>query len=258
MEEFQPFYQEAEEAIVGAFFLDGGLVKECTILPEQLYTRKLRTIFSAIRSLDSKGVPIDFLTVVQELGDQCLEWLGGVSYLNQLAGSVPTTANFHFYEKIVKEYDQKRKAIQVAGKIIEQAGTEEIGKTLRDGINELMAVEDNQTDEEDGHLTPAIADLYEDCEKEQSEIVGIASGFADLDQLTKGFNESDLIIVGARPSMGKTAFALNIALNASIQDVSVIFSLEMGKKQLLRRLTGSMAKIDSLKMKNPRREFHDE
>lgn len=243
---------------MGAFFLDERLVKECTLRPEQLHSRQLRQIYTAIRNLDQKGSPIDLVTVMEELGVQSLEWLGGVSYLSQLAGSCPSTANFHFYEKLVKEYDQKRKAIRIADKIIEQAGSEEISKTLRDGITELMEVEDSQTDGDNGDITLSMVDLYEECEKDQGDIVGIPSGYANLDKLTNGFQESDLMIIGARPSMGKTAFALNLALNASVDDVSVIFSLEMGKKQLLKRMTGFTGQINSMKLKNPKKEFEDQ
>jgi replicative DNA helicase len=94
--------------------------------------------------LDEKGKPIDVITIVEELGIQNIKLLGGVSYITQLAGSVPTTANFHFYEKLVRDYAQKRKAIQIAGKIIEQAKETEISKTLSDGIHDLMAVEEDQ------------------------------------------------------------------------------------------------------------------
>ena len=258
MQGLEPFNEEAEEALVGAFFLEEELVKECTIRPEQLYSWKLRLIYTAIRSLDEKGKPIDIITVVEELGLPNLKMAGGVSYINRLAGSVPTTANFHFYEKLVREYAQKRKTIQIAGRIMEQAQASDISKTLSDGIHELMAVEEDQADEDNSDITPSLVDLFADCEKNLGEIVGIPSGFAHLDRLTGGFQESDLVIIGARPSMGKTAFALNLALHAAFQDVSVVFSLEMGKKQLLKRMAGFTGYIDSLKMKNPNKEFQED
>jgi replicative DNA helicase len=258
MEAMEQYHFEAEAALVGAFFLDPELVKECTIRPEQLYTRKLRLIFSAIRSLDEKGKPIDVIAVVEEIGFETIEAVGGISFITQLAASVPTTANFHYYEKAVKEYDQKRKAVQIAGKIIKQAKNTDISKTLSDGIQDLMRIEDEQTDEDTGDIQNTLVDLYLDCEQDHGEIVGIPSGFSQLDRLTGGFQESDLIIIGARPSVGKTAFALNIALNASKDDISLIFSLEMSKQQLLKRMTGSTGKIDSLKMRNPKREFQEE
>lgn len=258
MEGFQPYNQEAEAALVGALFLDPELVKECTIRPEQLYSRRLRLIYSAIRSLDDKGKPIDVIAVAEELGPQGLDGIGGFSYITELAVSVPTTANFSFYQKMVLEYAQKRKAIQIAGKIIEQAKETDITKTLSDGIQDLMAVEQEQTDDDMGDIKDSLVHLFLECEKDLGDIVGIPSGFHHLDRLTGGFQESDLVIVGARPSMGKTAFALNIALNAAKEDISLIFSFEMSKKQLLKRLAGLTGKIDSLKMKNPKREFHEE
>jgi replicative DNA helicase len=258
MNRFEPYNQEAEEAFVGAFFLDADLVKECTIKPEQLYSSKLRLLYSAIRSLDVKGKPIDVISVVEELGPDHLVGIGGVSYITDLASSVPTTANFHFYEQIVKEYDQKRKAIHIAKRIIEQAGEHEIGKTLNTAIQDLMNIEGEQTDKDTGDITPILVDLFLDCEKDHGDLVGISSGFSYLDRLTGGFQESDLVIIGARPSMGKTAFALNLALQAAIKDVSLIFSLEMSKKQLLKRMACFTGNIDSLKMKNPKRDFQDE
>ncbi|MFZ7942782.1 replicative DNA helicase [Neobacillus sp. 19] len=258
MEGHEPFNQEAEEALVGAFFLEEDLVKECTIRPEQLYSWKLKQIYSAIRRLDEKGKPIDMISVMEELGISNLQMVGGISYITQLAGSVPTTANFHFYENLVREYAQKRKTIQIAGKIMEQAQASDISKTLSEGIHELMAVEEDEADEDNGDITPSLVDLFADCEKDLGEIVGIPSGFAHLDRLTGGFQESDLVIIGARPSMGKTAFALNLALHAAFQDVSVVFSLEMGKKQLLKRMAGFTGYIDSLKMKNPMKEFQED
>jgi len=258
MNRVEPYSQEAEQAFVGAFFLDEGLIKESTLRPEQLYSPRLRMIYSAMQSLDNKGKPVDMVTLIEEIGVDRLEGLGGVSYISQLAGSVPTTANFHFYEALVKEYDQKRRAIRIAGKIIEQANTSDIGKTLSDGINELMAVEEDQRDEDNGDIVGTLAELYLDCETDYGELVGIPSGFTDLDRLTGGFQESDLMIIGARPSMGKTAFALNMAMHAAKEEVSVIFSLEMSKKQLLQRIASFTGGINSIKMKNPKKEFEDQ
>ncbi|WP_066370715.1 replicative DNA helicase [Neobacillus fumarioli] len=254
---YEPYYHEAEEVLVGSFFLDSGLVKECTILPEQLYSTKLRLIYSAIRSLDEKGIPVDFITVVEELGSH-IEAIGGVSYLSQLADSVPTTANFHFYEKLVKEYAQKRKTIQIAEKIMEQAREAEISKVLSEGIANLRRIEEDGADDETEDIVPALVDLYFSCEKDQGDLNGIPSGFTELDRLTGGFQESDLVIIGARPSMGKTAFALHLALHAATNDISIIFSLEMSKIQLLKRMACFTGKIDSLKMKNPRKDFQEE
>ncbi|MCM3768284.1 replicative DNA helicase [Neobacillus niacini] len=255
---FEPYNQEAEEAFVGSFFLDGELVKECNVLPEQLYIPHLRLLYAGIRSLVENGMPVDLVTLLHEIGVEQIQNAGGMSYISQLAGSVPSIAHFHSYEKIVKEYDKKRKTIATGQKIIDQATSEDIAKTLSDGIHELMTIKEDQTDDDTGEITSSLVELFVECEQDQGDFVGIPSGFHDLDRLTGGFLASDLVIIGARPSMGKTAFALSLALQAAEEDVSLIFSLEMSKKQLVKRMTGSTGQIDSLKMRNPQKSFGDE
>ena len=203
-----PLYSlEAEQAFVGSMFLDESLIKDCTISCEQLYSSVLRKIFSTMKRLDEKGKPIDIISFIEEHGVNNLKDIGGSSYLTRLAGSVPSTANFHFYEDTVRQYAQKRKTIAVASKIMEEVYNGDFSKTVRDGIQELMAIEDCSGEDELGQIKDSLVEIYDDCEKNFDEITGIASGFQELDKLTAGFQESDLIIVGARPSVGKTAFA---------------------------------------------------
>lgn len=182
MNSCEPYNLEAEAAV--AFFLEPGLVKECSIQTEQFYSGKLRLIYAAIQSVDKKGKPVDVISVAEELGSKKIERIGGISYLTQLAASVPTTANFPFYEKIIKEYDQKRKAIHIASKLIEKAGEEEISKTLKNGIQDLLEIEEEQTDEDLGEIKTSLGKLYLDCEQDLGEMVGIPSGFHQLDRLT--------------------------------------------------------------------------
>lgn len=257
MNSCEPYNLEAEAAVAGSFFLEPDLVKACSIQPEQFYSGKLRLIYAAIQSVDKKGKPVDVISVAEELGSQKIESIGGISFITHLAASVPTTANFPFYEKIVKEYDQKRKAIQIAGKMIEKAGEEEISKTLKDGIQDLLEIEEEQTDEDLGEIKTSLGKLYLDCEQDLGEMVGIPSGFHQLDRLTGGFQAEDLIVIGARPSMGKTAFSLNVALHAATENICLIFSLEMSKQSLLKRMVGCVGQINSLKMRNPKRDFLD-
>ncbi|WP_231689571.1 replicative DNA helicase [Bacillus sp. FJAT-27245] len=252
------FNQEAEEAFVGSFFLDGGLMQECTVNPNQLYTYKMRRIFSVIQRLYEKGKPVDVISVTEEAGPQELENIGGISFITDLAVSVPTTANFHFYQDTVKAYFQKRQTIAIAGKIRDKVFYEDIHDVLIDGIKQLKQIEDMQGDEDVGEIRDGLVDLYTDCGKDLGEVTGVPSGFKKLDRLTGGFQESDLVVIGARPSMGKTAFALNIALNAANQDVTAVFSLEMSKKQLLKRAASCIGNISSVKMRNPKHYFNQE
>lgn len=254
-----PYYNlEAEEALIGAFFLDGGLVYECTIQPEQLYTKKLQLLLKAIQLLAEKGKPIDVISVIEEIGYDQIENIGGISYITDLACSVPATANFHFYQDIVKEYDQKRKAIKIASRIKHEVLHGEIESVLREGIHDLMQIEDHLDGEELEDIKPSLVALYRDCEKDLGDITGVPSGFRKLDQLTGGFQTSDLIIVGARPSVGKTAFALNIALHAAEKETVLLFSLEMSKFQLVKRAASYIGNIHSMKMRNPWRLFANE
>lgn len=257
MQGYGLYSQEAEEAVVGALFLEDGLVKDCVVRPEHFYLARLKRLMMLIRKLDAKGKPVDVISVMEEAGQQNLESIGGIGYIAQLAGSVPTVANFKFYQDTVLEYYQKRKAVEIAGKIQQNAQTGDIAGTLREGIHDLMLIEDHIDDEELGEVMPALVELYEESERDLGEMTGIPSGFKKLDRLTGGFQESDLIIVGARPSVGKTAFALNMALNAANQDIALIFSLEMSKKQLLKRMISCEGEINSIKMRNPKRYFND-
>ncbi|WML48505.1 replicative DNA helicase [Neobacillus sp. PS3-34] len=246
---------EAEQAAVGALFLEDGLIKDCTITPDQLFSRKLRKLLAAMKELDEKGKPIDVISVVEQIGANNLEDIGGISYITKLAGSVPTTANFHYYQGIVKEYAKKRQAIEAAKILIENAKTDDINQTLREGISRLMEIEDTNHEDHLGDIKLSLIELYFDCEKEKEELLGIPTGFQGMDNLTGGFQKFDFVIVGARPSMGKTAFALNIALNAAEKDICLFFSLEMPVKQLLKRAASTIGEISSVKMRNPKQFF---
>ncbi len=128
---------------------------------------------------------------------------------------------------------------------------------LHEGIHDLQMVEEKFAVEDLGEIRETLKDVYLECEKDMGDISGIPSGFSSLDGLTGGFQDSDFIVIGARPSVGKTAFALNIALEAAKSEVAVIFSLEMAKKQLLKRAVSQIGEVDSVKLRNPYRLFQD-
>lgn len=222
------FNQAAEEALIGTLFLEPKLVEECTITSKQFYMKRLQILFTAITKLNEQGKPFDIISIVEEIGPDHLEDVGGISYITEISTSVPSTVNGNVHT------------------------------TLRDGIQELIMLENSLVDEDDGHISPNLVSLYDDCEIDLGEITGIGSGFKQLDYLTGGFQDSDFIVVGARPSVGKTAFAINLALHAAVQHVAIMFSLEMSKKQLLKRALCNTGGISSVKMRNPRRNFADE
>lgn len=256
--EVRPLYsREVEEAFVGALLLDGDLAKESSIKPEQLYMSRLRVLLAAIQRLCKKGEPIDPVSVIEEVGLDNVENVGGISYVTDLAARVYTTANVRHYEKLIQEYDQKRKAVKVVSRIQQEVQGEDISSVLKNGIQDLVKIEEGLVDEELGDISSSLVDLYVDSGKDQGEVTGISSGFKHWDRLTGGLQESELIVIGARPSMGKTAFALNLAMTAARQDVVIIFSLEMSKHQLLKRIVGLAGNISSVKMRNPRRRFEE-
>ncbi|GIN19403.1 replicative DNA helicase [Siminovitchia fordii] len=257
MEERPLYSKEVEEAFVGALLLDGDLAKESTIKPEQLYMSRLRVLFAAIQRLCKKGEPIDPVSVIEEVGLDNVESVGGISYVTDLAARVYTTANVRHYERLIQEYNQKRQAVKVASRIQQGVQGEDISTVLKNGIQELVTLEEGLVDEELGDIYSGLVNLYEESGKDQGQVTGISSGFKHWDRLTGGLQESELIVIGARPSMGKTAFALNLALTAAQQDVVIIFSLEMAKNQLLKRAVGLAGNISSVKMRNPRRRFEE-
>jgi replicative DNA helicase len=251
--------QAVEEAFVGSFFLDNELAQGCSVQPEQLSSPTLRNLYSVIQSLTKKGKPIDPVTVLEEIGADRIGSVGGITYIIQLAAWVPSIAHFHTYEEAVKSHDKRRKALAYLEEFQTKARDGDIEQVVSEGIQQLMALEDNQSAEEDsGEISPCLIELYGEGECDLGDIPGCSSGFTKLDSLTGGFQESDLIIIGARPSVGKTAFALNLALHHAVQDVSVIFSLEMSKKQLLKRAACICEEISSVKLRNPYRYFSED
>lgn len=257
MERNMYFSLEAEEAVIGSLLLEGELLKECSLKPEQFYARKLQMIFTYMLRLAEKEKPIDAVSVLDEAGAENWLNIGGGSYLSALCGSVPTTANFHHYEEIVKKYYQKRRTIEIAHRMKKDSVHGDVEAVIREGIHELQLVEDYLAAEDLGEIRETLQEVYFDCETDQGEMSGIPSGFSSLDRLTGGFQASDFIVIGARPSVGKTAFALNIALEAAQADAVIIFSLEMAKKQLLKRAVGQMGEVDSVKLRNPYRLFEE-
>lgn len=246
---------EAEAAFIGSFFLDETLVHECTVKPAQLYSKRLKRLLEIFLQLAEKGKPIDIISIVEEIGAENIESVGDISYISELACSVPSTANFSFYQDTVKAYDRKRKAASIAARLQKEIVDGDIEKTVQNGIQALMQLADYTDDADDGDIKSTLIELYHDCEQDLGEITGIASGFSKLDSLTGGFQPSDLIVIGARPSVGKTAFALNICLNAVEKDIVLLFSLEMSKKQMVKRAVGLHGNVQSIKLRNPRRFF---
>ena len=245
---------EAEEAILGAVLVNpvslGRIVE--TIKPESFYKPAHKLIYGAIVDMYKKNEPIDIVTVSEYLRNQDkLEAAGGRAYINDLAINVVTTANVEYYAKIVSEKDTKRQLINAGSEIIAMSYENDDSDDVLDNAQKLIFNIASQKVTTD--LVP-IQDLvvssYEMIEQRynnKSDLVGIPTDFYDLDNKTSGLQKSDLIILAARPSMGKTSLALNLAQNVAIKakKAVAIFSLEMSKKQLTKRMLCSEAEVDT-------------
>ena len=253
---------EAEQAVLAAMFNDRDAILEVIPLLKDtdFYRHDHGVLFATMRKMNEQNVPVDLVTITAQLDkDGNLEKAGGITYVAQIANSLGSAANITHYANIVKEKAVLRDLINIASNISNRSydDTEETEKILDDA--ERMVLEISQKRTRPG-LTPISEVLGETLNRleilstKQEGLTGLTSGFIDLDRMTSGWQKSDFIILAARPAMGKTAFALNMAQNAALltnQPVA-IFSLEMSKEQLVNRMISSQAEIDQQVLRNGR------
>ncbi|MED5619198.1 replicative DNA helicase [Ideonella sp. BN130291] len=253
-----PHSIEAEQSVLGGLLLDNGAWDRAGDLLQDtdFYRFEHRVIYAAIGTLINASKPADVITVheqLQSLGkaDEC----GGLKYLNDLAQSVPSAANLRRYAEIVRERAILRKLIaasdQIATKAFNPQGTP-VSTILDEAEGTIFKIGEEGSRQKQGfqsmdnlvmQLIDRVTELYENGAE---EVTGVRTGFYDMDRMTAGLQPGDLIILAARPSMGKTAFALNIAEHVAVQEglPVVVFSMEMGASQLALRLVGSLGRID--------------
>jgi replicative DNA helicase len=232
---------------------------------EDFYRNDNKEIYISMLDLYGRGEPIDFLTVKENLKFRgVLEKVGSDTYLSNLIDSVPTTSNIESYVKIVEEKATLRALIKAANDVIAYgyAETEEVDKIIDMTEKRIFDVLQNRNSKGYSSIKDILVDAFDVIEKlykKKSAVSGIESGFKDLDLKTSGLNNSDLIIVAARPAMGKSAFALNIATSvAAKQKVPVmLFSLEMSKEQMVNRILWAEAEIDSMKVRTGKLDSND-
>ena len=266
-ERVPPHNIEAEQAVLGAIFLEPEAFSTAAerIGPSDFFRAGHQVIFEAMLELFEKGEPIDLVTVTTLLSDSNkLEIAGGVPYLTDLASSVPTAANIDYYSKIVEEKALLRRLIQTATEIVTESYNreDEVEELLDQAERNILAVSSRKNATSFKPIKDVLIKVYDNIEKlhhAKDDVTGIPTGFRDLDRITSGFQKSDLIIIAARPSMGKTAFALNIAQNVAINtDENVaIFSLEMGAEQLVQRMLCAEGNIDSQRLRTGKLEQED-
>lgn len=257
----------AEQAVLGSMLVDTeAVIKAIEVLqPTDFYREDNREIYTTMLELYGRGKPIDFLTVKENLKLRgVLEKVGAEEYLSSLIDMVPTTSNIEAYAKIVEEKSVLRSLIKAANDVIAYgyAETEEVDKIVDMTEKRIFDVLQKRNTKGYQSIKDVLVESFEEIEelyKSKSNVSGMESGFKDLDLKTSGLNNSDLILVAARPAMGKSAFALNIATYvAKTQKVPVmIFSLEMSKKQMVNRILCSEAAVDSMKVRTGKLDSED-
>jgi len=258
---------EAEMSILGGILIDNDAINRVLemLTPDDFYRESHRKIFQAMMKLSDLREPCDLITMTDMLkkaGE--LEEIGGAAYLATLVDYVPTAANISYYCKMVKEKSTNRKLISVATEIVsrgydEQADVEEL---LDKAQKEIYEISENKSRPQYVPVQAVLKEAFnilKNLHDQKEHVTGVPTGYVDLDHKTAGFQPGNLIIVAARPSMGKTTLALNIAQYASAESKkkvpSVIFSLEMGKEELVMRFLASIARVDFGRMRTG--HFHD-
>lgn len=259
MEQSVPYAEEAEAGIIAAMFKDREVLQDVVQLvrDSDFYKPENAIIFKAILELDESGQSVDLVTMTNKLRkENLLEKAGGVFYLGQIAAAPSSTYNVKQYAKIVQEKSTMRQLIKISDRIRNRCYEDaEPVETILDDAERLVLDISKQRQRNDvtrvDEIVSTNLEQIEEASKQVDEITGIPSGFIDLDHMTNGWQRSDLIILAARPAMGKTALCLNMAANTAVDYhyPVAVFSLEMSKEQLVMRMLAAAARIDQKRLR---------
>ncbi|MEI3530610.1 MAG: replicative DNA helicase [Bacilli bacterium] len=262
-----PHNLEAEQSVLGSMFISKYALQSCAERLEKdlFYSEANGKIFEVMHDLMEKGSAVDLTTVTAELDNRkILKQVGDVEYLTDIINSVPSAANVEEYIKIVEEKAILRRLINEATNIVSDGynSTDDIGDILENAEKKILNVVKTRKGTEFRTIQDVLYKTQADLEKlaqTKGEITGLRTGFPDLDRVTSGLHENELIIIAARPAMGKTAFAVNLAVNAASNcDKAVaLFNMEMGAEQLAMRMLASAGQIDQTKLRKGHLEHND-
>mgnify|MGYP006101426749 FL=1 len=266
-----PHSLEAEQSVLGGLLLDNETWDRVSekVVAQDFYSRSHRIIFETIGVLIELGEPVDLITLSESLeNDQKLDDAGGFVYLAEMMKNTPSAANITAYAEIVRERAVTRELISVANEIAE-AGYDTQGRSSAELLDfaetKVFAIAEQRVNKSEGPesissvLEKTVDRIEKLCNEPSGGVTGVSTGFVDLDKMTAGMQPSDLIIVAARPSMGKTTFAMNLAENAAMtQDKpALVFSLEMPSDQLMMRMLASLGRIDQTKIRTGQLDDED-
>ena len=262
-----PHDLNAEQSVLGSMFLSKYALQRAveSLTPNQFYSEANGKIFKVLSDLCEKGTAIDFTTVTSELVTRnILKQVGDVEYLTEIVNIVPTAANIDEYIKIVEEKSIRRKLIEQATEIatIGYTSSDSLGEILDSAEKKIFSIVKTRKGTEFRTIQDVLFKTQSDLEKlaqTKGEVTGLSTGFYDLDKVTTGLHPNELIIIAARPAMGKTAFALNLATNIAMNcDKGVaLFNMEMSAEQLATRMLSSVGQIEGYKLKNGHLEHND-
>ncbi len=254
-ERLPPQSIEAEQAVLGAVLLSPDILPALAerLRSEDFYRGAHQVIYAAALAVAESGEPVDLVTLTGRLqADGKLEESGGIEYIVALSRSVPTAANVDYHAQIVSDRALLRRLIGVTTEIAATSykGAPDVGELLDSAERRILELSQSRTLRGFTPIREVLLDAYERVEflyNHKGSLTGVPSGYAELDRMTFGFQKSDLIIIAARPSVGKTAFALNIAQNVAVRGkmTCAIFSLEMSKEQLAQRMICAEANLDA-------------
>lgn len=252
-----PHSVEAEQIILGSIIFDNECMPDISakIKIEDFYIEQHKNIFEAMIHISNRAEPIDIVTLKNELGEN-FDNAGGAQYLTQLRFMVSTTANLKYHIQIVKDKSVLRRLIRAANDIVDKSYNSDnnVNEVINVAENRILDISQGKEMSDMYHIRDILATnlaKIEELMQNKGDVTGVPTGFAELDKRTAGLQPTDLILIAARPSMGKTSFAVNIATNAAMRYKKsvAIFSLEMGKEQLANRILSSEALIPSGKMR---------
>lgn len=267
LEKVMPHNIEAERSVLGSMFLSKYAAQKCVenLNKDLFYLDSHSKIFEVLSKFVDQRIPIDLTTVTAELDKQkLLKQVGDVEYLTEIINTVPTAANVNEYIKIVENCAIKRRLITESTEIVNSVyeSSDDLAELLESAEKKILNVVKTRKGTEFRTIQDVLYKTQQDLEKlsqNKGEITGIATGFYDIDKLTSGLHPNELIIIAARPAMGKTVIALNIAINVSSNSDKAValFNMEMGAEQLAMRMLASVGQISQNKLKTGRLEHDD-
>lgn len=266
-ERVMPHNLEAEQAVLGSMFLSKYASQRCmeTLEKDLFYSDAHGIIFETMKGMVETGKALDITTLIADLDQRkCLNQVGGIEYVSEVVTQVPSAANVDQYITIVEENAIKRRLIEEATQIVSDGfqSTESLSDLLERAEMKILNVVKTRKGTEFRSIQDVLFKAQQDLEKlaqTRGEITGVATGFYDLDKLTSGLHSNELIIIAARPAMGKTAFAVNIAVNVAMNQKKAValFNMEMSAEQLAMRMLASAGQIDQGKLKTGHLEHND-